>query len=135
MGASFQFIIKHQQDVPVKKIDAMGEDDDEYPFEYMCGVRRYPNTRFHHHARLQFLKEIDPRLLMNLQLNLETLEMVFKLLTSDVSLASQFSSHASDGSILMSVSDSGSDSGNEDGQEIKFVTYDESSYEVDFLSA
>ncbi|MFS8014555.1 putative leucine-rich repeat domain superfamily, F-box-like domain superfamily [Helianthus anomalus] len=55
-------------------------------------------------------------------------------LNSDVSLASQFSSHASDGSFLMSASDSGSDSGNEEGQETSFLTYDESSDEIDFLS-
>ncbi|KAI3732397.1 hypothetical protein L1987_63602 [Smallanthus sonchifolius] len=53
-------------------------------------------------------------------------------LNSDMSLASQLSSHASDGSFLMSVSDNSSDSGNEDGQESSFVTYD--SDEVDFLA-
>ena len=53
---------------------------------------------------------------------------------SDGGLPYQLSSQASDGSYLMSTSDNSSDSDNEDGPESSFVTYDESSDEVDFLS-
>ncbi|CAH1424720.1 unnamed protein product [Lactuca virosa] len=57
--------------------------------------------------------------------------------TSDVSLASQSSNHSSnsDGLLLMSTSDNSSDSGNEDPPETSFVTYIESSNDLDFLSA
>ncbi|KAJ9543055.1 hypothetical protein OSB04_022762 [Centaurea solstitialis] len=59
-------------------------------------------------------------------------------LNSEVGLTYQLSSQASDGSYLMSTSDNSSDSDqgsdNEDGPESSFVTYEESSDEVDFLS-
>ena len=58
-------------------------------------------------------------------------------INSEVSLPSQLSSHTSDGSLLMSSSESSYDSdqgsGNEEYQDSGFVIYEESSDEVDFL--
>lgn len=59
-------------------------------------------------------------------------------INSDISLPSRMSSHSSDGSMLMSFSESSYNSdhgsGNEDGRDEGFVFYEESSDEVDFLA-
>lgn len=56
---------------------------------------------------------------------------------SEISLPSQLSSHTSDGSLLLSSSESSYNSdqgsGNEEYQVSGFVIYEESSDEVDFL--
>ncbi|XVF21759.1 hypothetical protein REPUB_Repub12eG0117700 [Reevesia pubescens] len=63
--------------------------------------------------------------------------MIDSDINSEVSLPSQLSSHTSDGSLLMSSSDSSYNSdqgsGNEEYQDSGFVIYEESSDEVDFL--
>ncbi|KAJ0112098.1 hypothetical protein Patl1_03367 [Pistacia atlantica] len=57
---------------------------------------------------------------------------------SEVSLPSQLSSHTSDGSLLMSSSESSYNSdqgsGNEEGQDSGYIFFEESSDEVDFLA-
>ncbi|OMO77694.1 hypothetical protein CCACVL1_14886 [Corchorus capsularis] len=64
-------------------------------------------------------------------------QMIDSDVNSEVSMPSQLSSHTSDGSLLMSSSESSYNSdqgsGNEEYQESGFVIYEESSDEVDFL--
>ena len=67
--------------------------------------------------------------------------MIDSEFNSEISLPSQLtelSSHASDGSLLMSSSESSysSDqgSGNEEGQDSGYIIFEESSDEVDFLA-
>ena len=64
-------------------------------------------------------------------------QMIDSDINSEVSLPSQLSSHTSDGSLLMSSSESSYNSdqgsGNEEYQDSGFVIYEESSDEVDFL--
>ncbi|CAK9147050.1 unnamed protein product [Ilex paraguariensis] len=67
----------------------------------------------------------------------EVEQMISSDVNSDFSLASQISSHTSDGSLFMSSSESSYNSdqgsGNEDSRDPGFITYEESSDEVDFL--
>ena len=64
--------------------------------------------------------------------------MIDSEFNSEVSLPSQLSSHASDGSLLMSSSESSYNSdqgsGNEEGQDSGYIIFEESSDEVDFLA-
>ncbi|KAK3193770.1 hypothetical protein Dsin_025080 [Dipteronia sinensis] len=65
-------------------------------------------------------------------------QMVDSELYSEISIPSQLSSHASDGSLLMSSSESSYNSdqgsGNEEGQDSGYIILEESSDEVDFLA-
>ncbi|RDY11205.1 F-box protein, partial [Mucuna pruriens] len=59
-------------------------------------------------------------------------------MNSEISLPSQLSFHSSDGLIFLSSSESSYNSdqgsGNEDGQDARYIIYEESSEEIDFLS-